>query len=312
MKLYKLISVISLILPAFFTYGKTVVTVCTNCTQLHALEALKASAVVGDKVYVLDAKNKLLKKYKIKVRPDGDAMERYASQLSVSSQEQSLAQDFFEDRNTLHDQMIARPFNFQNTFINASVTQFSAPTIEGLNTFSVGLLSSTSSDCSPSPDHANVYDFIQSSQIRTNTYENMKLWYPALQNAIDSWNNFFQHAQVDAKAGTIDGEWLTIEQQINFLNGGKVSVVTDPSGNTFSVVKGSAFDCSGNQIPTEQASFQGRFSFDSARELQEFQNYGDSWGVEFVFGNICRDSFQAVCKRTSSNKYSCNYTTVCF
>ena len=99
--------------------------------------------------------------------------------------------------------------------------------------------------------------------------------------------------------------WLTLPQTINFQDSGHLKVTISPSGDTFNVVAGSAFDCSGNQIPDNQSGFIGNFVFESLAAQNDFRVYSSLFNIEFAMSNICLPDYRTTCVQTASGKYTC-------
>lgn len=302
MKHFIIVLSLAVLLMSYPAIAKNVVTSCDSCNGNHAEIALSASSTVGDYVYVFDNSNRQLKLFYIRRMIDGDWVGSIASERTPSADLVSKAQHVFESRAAY--QATIRDVRFDATTVTFSNAQpdisgnFSiAPYMDAMN---------APSDCGKG--EVTAYDFMTTSSLRKSVFDRMLAWHPEMQSFINTWNRFAQFLNATVVFSSIEGESLAIKQTINFEDGSKLKVRISENGETFDVLDGSAFDCSGNRIPQKTEHFIGNFIFHRIDELEMFKRHGRLFGVDFNHVPFCYSSYQTRCFQTSTGRYTCVYS----
>ena len=274
-----------------FNSFSTPALICDGCSKSQIINQVQSQRPIG-LYYVVDFSSEKLYLYNWEL--DNELRRYEFDEKSVPTSVQTKINDYFYWRNEAEVVLDSNP-NLISNLITGS--QSSSQTAK------VSYSANITSDCGAGD--INAYDFLSTSSIRVNVFNKMLTYYPSIQGTINSWNNFVTYINADFGVGSVEAKWLTIAQTINFEDGSSVDVVASESGNSFSTVKGSAVDCSGNLIPTEQGGFIGSFSFETSREYEAFQNYGDLHGIDFENNLSCRmGSYLTQCKKVPSG-YEC-------
>ncbi|WP_025820700.1 hypothetical protein [Shewanella marina] len=272
---------------------------CNNCSTYKVESTVRSQPPLAN-YYVIDLiKNKL---YLYRWEMDMETRRYELSRLPLPSNVNSDFNDYVHWKTQANNIVNNNP-NFLSSVINQEPKPSSISNKNKIKEiFSSG-------QCNSDDDHVSAYDFIQSSQMRNNVFNRMNAYYPAIQNAINKWNQLAENISINSRNMSLSGTLFAIPQTINFQDGSRLKVTVSPSINTFNVVKGSAFDCSNNQIPADKSGFIGNFSFEGSHELNKFANFGSSYGV--IFENRgCNMSFiMTRCVVTPSGGYVC--TAVC-
>lgn len=274
-----------------FNSFSTPALICDGCSKSQIINKVQNQRPIG-LYYVIDFKSEKLYLYNWEL--DNELRRYEFDEKSIPSSVKSSVTDYFHWRNQAKTLLNSNP-----DLISNLITQLKASN----QTAKVSYSSQTSSGCGVGD--INAYDFLSTSSLRVNVFNKMLTYYPSIQSTINSWNSFVTFANADFAVGSVEAKWLTIAQTINFEDGSSVDVVASESGNSFSTVKGSAVDCSGNLIPTEQGGFIGNFSFETSGEYEAFQSYGDLHGIDFENNFTCKmGSFLTQCRKVPSG-YEC-------
>ncbi|MFT4924120.1 MAG: hypothetical protein ACI8WB_000198 [Phenylobacterium sp.] len=282
---------------------------CDNCSISQVESKVKRQTIENNYLVIdFQSQRAYLYEWFIAEREESGKMTFYTKlwKKNIAPNIDSTLTEFFSYRQQFLNSLSSNP-NVINELLKEVTTMNYSGSEGGLGKADSWLTSSAESGTG----ETTPYEFMTTSSLRKQVFDRMVNYYPNAQNALNAWNSFAQFASVSVGPASVSSAWLTIPQTISFSDSGYLQVVISPSGDTFNVVAGSAFDSSGNQIPDNQKGFVGNFTFNTSASQTTFRNYGSYYNIEFAVGNTCFNDYRTSCVQTSSNRYICTLRQIC-
>ena len=158
-----------------------------------------------------------------------------------------------------------------------------------------------------------MYSFLTTSSVRSHVYSlNLGGTWGDVENF---FNDFLARANLRVSIGTgsvaVSTSLPTFTTPIEFQDGGSLRVVRRPGVDTYDVVDGTALDCNGNLIPTNDNDITGNFVFSDVFGSDSFLDYLENLpGIEIIvipsdYNSCLNLPAQTRCVQIGKGKFEC-------
>lgn len=303
-----------LMLLSFETYASPTLSECSSCTyqQRKALVIAKAGIEPLSIHYVIDFNNEYLHYYKVQVNEEIGTST--VTTLTLSSGVASSINAYWQSRSAADAYFTSHPNALSYALSSSQAVGIDqSPVVNGgFNAFGSAAPTSATGSCKDNPDGITAY--LSDSSYRKSHYDTIHTLYPVAATLRDTWNNFATAANLSLGfSKTIFSVDIALNAYIRplpvrFTDGSHAKVVVGPSGDTYQVVKGTAYDCNDNKIPESAEEFRGVFEFQNEMSAEQFKKYGELFDIQFNgVGNISQCTLQSRCV-TNGDKYECTFS----
>ncbi len=278
---------------------------CDNCSEQQMRDLVFKEEMSLSQVeyfYVMDPSNSVLRRYVMSYEFElGYLKEIFTA--SIPQDVHQAANNYFNEYNNFR----ANPDDvelqqFWNDFFTGS-SNF------GSTTQSISSASGGDDDVKVCTWSADFFDFIRSSNSRTNYFRATRTdkW----QSVINSYNNFAGRANVTVSVGVINASFLSAQTVVEWPDGAQLNVIRRPYVETFDIVDGSALDCNGNLVPTTPDDASGKFEFPNIEAANDFLDHIDNLQniqlERVLLEQACRDvPVLTDCVQTGERSFTCS------
>ncbi|WP_042153662.1 MULTISPECIES: hypothetical protein [unclassified Pseudoalteromonas] len=274
----KYLITLTLVLLSGLASAKTYVKSCNGCyDHQYKSVALDMRTVKGDEVYVSDSVNKIIKRYRISIVYIEDYIPvPTATEYSVDS---DIRAKFLETISAL-DLMHSR---IQ-----------SGPQIEGVTSIEID-------EGFDVPPDTSVYDWLSNGGLQSRSYLQLRARNPIIYSYWEFYSGLINTITVGSGSTQIQVEPSAFNKPLIliFEKGGYVKVYPNKDTSSWNIVKSSAYDENGNQVPFSKESLAGHdFNFQGKASYDDFEKWAKQFNVLFT---------EPVNKFSSPYKVSCNY-----